>query len=223
MEDSVLTVTEYKDQLYKQLSRIGKSLSSDKRLELLNLLTHGPKTVEKLAELTGMTVANVSRHLQVLHDSKLVKFSKKGTYAYYSLVDESVADFLSALWKLSENHLSDINQIKKDFKGNMNETHTITLDELYEKLDRDTITLLDLRSEDEFNFRHIKGAISVPMDQLDIHLQKLPKDKEIAVYCRGKFCAVSTIAANKLNENGFTAYSMEDSVYEWEKYLQVSH
>ncbi|GAA0316946.1 ArsR/SmtB family transcription factor [Oceanobacillus oncorhynchi subsp. oncorhynchi] len=223
MRESLLSATEYKDQLYKQLSRIGKSLSSDKRLELLSLLTHGPKTVEKLAELSGMAIANVSRHLQVLNDSKLVKFTKKGTYAYYSLSDDSVADFLNSLWKISENHLSDINQIKRDFLENIDEVNVLTLEELYEKLEKDNITLLDLRTEEEFNYRHIEGAISVPEDRLDVYLQKLPKDNEIIVYCRGKFCAASAMAAHKLKENGFTAFSMEDSVYEWDKYLNVSH
>ncbi|MBP1917390.1 rhodanese-related sulfurtransferase/DNA-binding HxlR family transcriptional regulator [Lederbergia galactosidilyticus] len=220
MEELISSAKDYKDQLYKQLARVGKSLSSDKRLEILDLLSNGPKTVEKLARDSGMSVANVSRHLQILNDSRLVKFTKKGTYVIYSLTDESVVDFLYSLWKISENHISDINQIKRDFIKNLDGIETLSVDELYGKLAKEDIVLLDLRAEDEFENGHIEGAISVPMEELDLYLQKLPKDKEIIAYCRGKFCALSAIAAKKLKEHGFTAYSMDESFYAWEKYMK---
>ncbi len=174
MEELISSAKDYKDQLYKQLARVGKSLSSDKRLEILDLLSNGPKTVEKLARDSGMSVANVSRHLQVLNDSRLVKFTKKGTYVIYSLTDESVVDFLYSLWKISENHISDINQIKRDFIKNLDGIETLSIDELYGKLEKEDIVLLDLRAEDEFENGHIEGAISVPMEELDLFLQKLP-------------------------------------------------
>lgn len=223
MEELISSAKDYKDELYKQLARVGKCLSSDKRLEILNLLSHGPKTVEKLAQDTGMNVANVSRHLQVLNDSRLVKFTKKGTYAIYSLADPSVVEFLFSLWHLGENHLSDITRIKEDFLGHMEELYTLTMDEVYEKLKKENIILIDLRPADEYEAGHIEDAVSVPMENLDLYLQQLPRDKEVVAYCRGQFCAFSAIAAQKMKKQGFMAYRMAESIHEWQKYLELKH
>ncbi len=223
MEDLISSAKDYKDELFKQLSRIGKSLSSDKRLEILNLLAQGPKTVEKLAQDTGMNVANVSRHLQVLNDSRLVKFTKKGTYSIYSLVDPSVAEFLYSLWRIGENQLSDISRIKKDFISQMDGLYTLTMDEVYEKLKGGNVVLIDLRPEEEYEDGHIEGAVSVPMEKLDLYLKELPRDKEIVAYCRGKYCAFSDIAASKMKHEGLMAYSMAEGIYEWHRYMEQKH
>ncbi|MEI2379774.1 ArsR/SmtB family transcription factor [Priestia megaterium] len=223
MEELISSAKEYKDELYKQLSRIGKCLSSDKRLEILNLLAQGPKSVEKLTQDTGMNVANVSRHLQVLNDSRLVKFTKKGTYAIYSLADPSVVEFLFSLWRIAENQLSDITRIKEDFFGGMEDLYTLTMDQVHEKLDGGDVILLDLRPTEEYEAGHIEGAVSVPMEELDSYLQQLPKDKEVVAYCRGQFCAFSAIAVQKMSNQGFKAYRMAESIHEWEKYLELKH
>ncbi|QCR30425.1 ArsR/SmtB family transcription factor [Priestia megaterium] len=221
MEELISSAKDYKDELYKQLSRIGKCLSSDKRLEILNLLAQGPKSVEKLTQDTGMNVANVSRHLQILNDSRLVKFTKKGTYAIYSLADPSVVEFLFSLWGIAENQLSDITRIKEDFFKGMEGLYTLTMDQVYEKLNKKDVILLDLRPTEEYEAGHIEGAVSVPMEELDSHLQKLPKDKEIVAYCRGQFCAFSAIAAQKMKNQGFMAYRMAEGTHEWKKYLEL--
>ncbi|SIS03592.1 Rhodanese-related sulfurtransferase [Peribacillus simplex] len=223
MDELISSAKDYKDELYKQLSRIGKCLSSDKRLEILNLLAQGPKTVEKLTQDTGMNVANVSRHLQILNDSRLVKFTKKGTYAIYSLADPYVVEFLFSLWHIAENQLSDITRIKEDFLGGMEGLYTLTMDQVYEKLNREDVVLLDLRPTDEYNAGHIEGAVSVPMEKLDVYLQQLPRDKEVVAYCRGQFCAFSAIAAQKMKNQGFMAYRMAESFHEWQKYLELKH
>ncbi|MBO1510218.1 ArsR/SmtB family transcription factor [Metabacillus bambusae] len=223
MEELISSAKDYKDELYKQLSRIGKCLSSDKRLEILNLLAQGPKTVEKLTQDTGMNVANVSRHLQVLNDSRLVKFTKKGTYAIYSLADPSITDFLFSLWRIGENQLSDITRIKEDFLRPLEGLYTLTMDEVYEKLNSGDITLIDLRPAEEYEARHIEGAVSVPMEELELYLHELPRDKEVIAYCRGKFCAFSAIATQKMKEQGFMAYRMAESIHEWQKYLEQKH
>lgn len=223
MEDLISSAQDYKNELFRQLSRIGKSLSSDKRLEILNLLSESPKTVETLAKNTGMSVANVSRHLQVLNDSKLVTFTKKGTYAFYSLADPEVAEFLYSLWRIGESRLSDIAQMEDEFYGEMEGLYTLTMDEVYEKLEKEKVILLDLRPSEEYQAGHIDGAVSVPMEQLDSYLQGLPKDKEVIAYCRGKYCAYSAIAAKKMKSEGYTAYHMAENVYEWQKYLNLKH
>lgn len=223
MEELITFANNYKDELFKQISRVGKCLSSDKRLEILNLLSQGPKTVERLAQDSGMSVANVSRHLQVLNDSRIVKFTKKGTYAIYSLANPSVVDFLHSLWNIGEHQLSDITRIKEEYLGKMEGLYTLTMDEVYEKINRGNIVLVDLRPEEEYEAGHIEGAVSVPMEKLDKHLQELPRDKEVIAYCRGKFCALSAIAAQKMKHHGIKAYRMEEDIYEYQKYLDLKH
>lgn len=223
MEEFILSAEEYKNEMYKQLSRVGKSLSSDKRLEILNLLANGSKTVEKLAKDSGMSMANVSRHLQVLNDTRLVKYTKKGTYVIYSLADPLIADFLYTLWNVAEKQLSDISRIKKDFLDHTEGLYTLTMDQVYENLNEGNIVLIDLRPAEEYQAGHIEGSISVPMEKLDSYLQELPKDKEIVAYCRGQFCAYSAVAAQKMQASGLQAYRMAESFHEWEKYLELKH
>ncbi|EHU3551957.1 ArsR family transcriptional regulator [Listeria monocytogenes] len=215
MEELMSSAQEYKNQLYNQLSKVGKSLSSDKRLELLNLLGQSPKTVERLAIDSNMTVANVSRHLQVLKDAKLVKYTKNKNHIIYSLIDDSVKNFLFLLEKFGEKHISDIEKIRKDFIDNLDDIYTLSMDEVRSKISNNEAILLDLRDKDEFDYEHIENAISVPMEDLDFYLQDLSKNKEIIAYCRGKFCAFSAIATKTLNENGFKAYNMDEGLYEW--------
>lgn len=217
MEELMSSAQEYKNQLYKHLSKVGKSLSSDKRLELLNLLGQSPKTVERLAIDSNMTVANVSRHLQVLKDANLVKYTKNKNHIIYSLIDDSVKNFLFLLEKFGEKHISDIEKIRKDFIDNLDDIYTLSMDEVRSKISNNEAILLDLRDKDEFDYEHIENAISVPMEDLDFYLQDLSKNKEIIAYCRGKFCAFSAIATKTLNKNGFKAYNMDEGLYEWKQ------
>ncbi|MEK4730412.1 MULTISPECIES: metalloregulator ArsR/SmtB family transcription factor [unclassified Paenibacillus] len=207
--------TSIKERLYQQYARIGKCLSSDKRLELLDLLSNGPKSVELLAQHTGMSVANVSRHLQILLDSRLVKFRKEGTYAIYSLEDPVVTEFLVVLWKLCENRLSDIPRIKEDLLHQYEGIQTIAKEELIKRMASNSIVVLDIRPNDEYEAAHIKGSISVPMEELDAYLQTLPKQIELAVYCRGPYCVNTTEAVEHIKKKGFTAYRIDEGVQEW--------
>lgn len=213
----------FKDDLYQEFARIGKCLSSDKRLELLNLLSQGPKSVEKLVQNTEMSFANVSRHLQVLLDARLVKYSKKGTYVIYELADSSVSDFLLSLWRVCENQLTDVKRIKDDFFKHFNDLQTLSMDELRDKLESGTIILLDVRPKEEFEAGHIAGAISVPIDEFEQHLLYLPRDVEIAAYCRGPYCVYSAQAAQRLINEGFVAFRMEEGVHEWLEYNEHRH
>ncbi|NUU64045.1 ArsR/SmtB family transcription factor [Paenibacillus agri] len=205
----------FKDELYGQFARIGKCLSSDKRLELLHLLSQGPKSVEKLAKGTEMSVANVSRHLQVLLDARLVKFSKQGTYVIYTLENPEILGFLNSLWRLSESQLAEVTRIKTNFMNSFEEIQTLSLHEVLNKVEDGSIILLDVRPAEEFEAGHIPGAISVPMEELDTYLQGLSKDTRIAAYCRGPYCIFSTQAVEKMQQEGFTAFRIEEGVYEW--------
>lgn len=220
MENIYNEAKNFKDDLYKQLSRIGKCLSSDKRLEILNLLSQGSKSVEKLAACTDMSIANVSRHLQILLEAKLVKFTKKGTYVIYSLADPAIVDFLSSLWRISEKQLPDIGTIKRDFLENLDAIQTLSMDEVKEKLNNESIILLDLRPKEEYDTGHIVGAISVPIEDLEQFIQEFPQNAEIVAYCRGPLCVYSALAAQKLQAGGFTAYRMEEGINEWQRHFQ---
>lgn len=220
MTDKVLdSANTLKDELYRQLSRIGKCLSSDKRLEILTLLSQGSKTVEKLTSSSGMNFANVSRHLQVLLDANLVRFTKKGTHVIYSLADPAIVDLLASLWRISEKQLSDIARLKDDFMNNLDNIQTLTMDEVMEKINTESILLLDMRPKEEFEISHIEGAISVPMEELEHFMRELPRDSEIIAYCRGPLCVYSAIAVQKLQAEGFRAYRMDEGINEWQEHF----
>ncbi|MGQ3478222.1 MULTISPECIES: ArsR/SmtB family transcription factor [Paenibacillus] len=221
MEDMLNSAKIFKEDLYKQLARIGKCLSSDKRLEILNVLSNGSRTVEKIATCTDMNIANVSRHLQVLLDAKLVKFTKKGVYVIYSLADPEIIEFLSYLWRISEKQLPDISRMKDDFLNNLDDVQTLTMDEVREKINNDSIILVDLRPKEEYDMDHIAGAISMPMEELDALIREIPKNTEIIAYCRGPLCVYSALATQKLRSEGFTAFRMEEGLNEWQEHFQL--
>jgi rhodanese-related sulfurtransferase/DNA-binding transcriptional ArsR family regulator len=216
-------VRAFKEDLYRQFARIGKCLSSDKRLELMHLLSQGPKSVEKLAQATDMSVANVSRHLQILLDSNLVKYSKKGTYVIYTLASPEVARFLTCLLRISEMQLADIARLKTDFMNQYEDYQTLSLEEVLSKMEEGSIILLDVRPVDEFEADHIPGAISVPMEELHHYLQSLPKDIQIAAYCRGPYCVYATKAVEDMRREGFSAFRLEEGVNEWREYQAQRH
>ncbi|RKN78271.1 ArsR family transcriptional regulator [Paenibacillus ginsengarvi] len=218
-----LPIRAFKDDLYRQFARIGKCLSSDKRLELLHLLSQGPKSVEKMAEVTGMSVANVSRHLQILLDANLVKFNKKGTYVIYTLASLDIEAFLNSLWRISELQLGDVVRIKTDFMSRFADLQTLSLNEVLGKMEEGSMILLDVRPSDEFEAEHIPGAISVPMGDLHHYLQSLPKGTQIAAYCRGPYCVFAAEAVQQMQQEGFTAFVMEEGVYEWREYQAQIH
>ncbi|MBD3919192.1 metalloregulator ArsR/SmtB family transcription factor [Paenibacillus sp. PR3] len=223
MKEMLDSASAIKDDLYKQLARVGKSLSSDKRLEILHLLSQGSKTVEKLTAATGMNFANVSRHLQVLLDAKLVKYTKQGTHVIYSLADPSIIDFLNSLWRISEKQLPDIAKLKDDFINHLDNIQTLSMDQVREKLNNESIILLDLRPKEEYEVSHIAGAISVPMEELESVMNKLPQDVEFIAYCRGPLCVYSAIAAQKLQAEGYKAYRMDEGLNEWREHFKLPH
>ncbi|KAB2486607.1 ArsR/SmtB family transcription factor [Priestia endophytica] len=207
-----------KDLLYEGFARIGKSLSSPKRLEILDLLSQGPKSVEALSKDTTMSVANVSKHLQTLANSKLVKSHKKGNYVIYELTDEAIIDFLASLHILSEKQFLDIQQIKQEFLNGQFDLEGISFPELKERMDNGEVLLLDVRPREEYEKEHIPGAVSVPIKELEEKLASLPSDCNIVAYCRGTRCLMSVEAVELLKSKGINAYRLEEGVYEWKQF-----
>lgn len=208
---------EFKDNLFQQFARIGKSLSSEKRLEILNLLSQGPKSVEVLANSTGSGMANVSKHLQALFEARLVKYRKTGTYVYYELSNSAVSDFLSLFWQLGETQIPDIQRFKEELNQNFSDVRTLTLEELRQEMETGEIILLDVRPEDEYENDHIPGAISIPIEELENHLATIPKTDKVIAYCRGPYCIYAAQAVQLLGNKGFNAFRLKEGVLEWRK------
>ncbi|NEN85076.1 ArsR/SmtB family transcription factor [Paenibacillus elgii] len=212
----------WKDQLYQEFARIGKCLSSPKRLELLDLLSQGPKSVDQLVKITGMSVANVSQHLQTLHESRLVRSHRQGNFVIYEIAGLSVADFMVSLHRLSEKQLVEVQKLKTEMLQNHVNMEPIGLEELLKRMERGDVVLLDVRPQDEYETGHIPGAISIPMEDLEKHLASLPTDKEIVAYCRGPYCLMSAQAVEILKNKGIQASRLEEGVIEWKRYMEQS-
>src|SRR5699024_9831854 len=172
-----------KNILYGEFARIGKSLSSPKRLEILDLLSQGPKSVEALSKATTMSVANVSQHLQTLLNANLVKFEKKGNFVIYELADEIIAEFLLSFHRLSERQYAQVQQIKQEFMNDKLGMDGISLAELNERMEKGEVLLLDVRPKEEYETAHIPGAVSVPMEDLRDKLSTLPTNCDVVAYC----------------------------------------
>lgn len=211
---------EYKDSLYKELSRIGKSLGSDRRLEILDLLIQAPKSVEEISKELNISVANTSRHLQVLRDSHLVKTERDGNRIIYSLSSPLITKLIQLLTDIGENEISEMKAIQQKATTSEN-VKSISLEQA-QKGYKDGL-LLDVRPQDEYQEGHIKSAINIPLDVLSDKLTELPKDRQIIVYCRGRLCGNSNIATQILNSNGYNALSLNYSYYDWEKALESTN
>ena len=204
-----------KDLLYQEFARIGKSLSSPKRLEILDILSQGPKSVDALAKSTDMSVANVSQHLKTLFNSRLVKFKKEGNFVIYELADEVISDFLITFHALAEKQLIQVQQIKEEFLNAQLGLEGITLSELIPRMEKGEVLLLDVRPKEEFAEAHIPGAISIPIEELEDTLSSLQVNCDVVAYCRGPYCLMSVDAVKILKANGIKAFRMEQGVKEW--------
>jgi rhodanese-related sulfurtransferase/DNA-binding transcriptional ArsR family regulator len=206
---------QFKDALYEQFARLGKAVSSPKRLELIDLLGQGPRTVEALADQTGQTVANVSQHLQILRAARLVDARKEGLYVTYRVADDQVAAFFHALRSLAETRIEEVRQITRTFLEERDALEGVDADELVERVRSGTVTVLDVRPAEEFAAAHIPGAVSLPLSELKRRLDSLPKYREVVAYCRGPYCVFAIEAVELLRENGFKAVRMEEGIPEW--------
>ncbi|MBW2200555.1 MAG: metalloregulator ArsR/SmtB family transcription factor [Deltaproteobacteria bacterium] len=205
----------FKDAIYEQFSRIGKAVSSPKRLELLDLLCQGEKTVETLSQETGLTVANTSQHLQTLRAARLVEAEKEGLYVKYRLADQMVCEFFRSMRVLAENRLAEVEMIKRRFLEVREDMEPVNRNNLLKRVIDAAVTVLDVRPVEEYRAGHIPGALSVPLGQLKKLLSKLPRDQEIVAYCRGPYCVLAVEAVEMLRKQGFKAIRLEDGIQDW--------
>ncbi|WP_263789972.1 ArsR/SmtB family transcription factor [Salinibacter sp.] len=205
----------FKNELYDQFARMGKAFSSASRLELIDLLAQRERSVDELAEETGMSVANTSRHLQVLKKERLVRRRKDGTRAYYRLAGPEVFRAWRAMRVLAESRLSEIEETVRHYLSDREEMEALSPDELETRLQDDDVVVLDVRPEEEYETGHIPGARSIPVDQIEEHLGELPEDKEIVAYCRGPYCVYSDDAVRRLREQGYDARRLKEGLPDW--------
>ena len=205
----------FKDAIYEQFARIGKSVASPKRLELLDLLCQGEKSVETLAREAGLSLANASQHLQVLRAARMVEAEKQGLYVVYRVADATVCDFIRSMRVMSENRLAEIEMIKRRFLNGRAGMEPVDRQSLLERVRQGAVTVLDVRPEEEYRHGHIPGALSVPLSRLKHLVGRLPKDQEIVAYCRGPYCVLSVEAVDFLRKQGFQAVRLEEGVQDW--------
>lgn len=205
---------QFKNDIYDQFSRIGKAVSNPRRLELLDILCQGERTVEGLAKATAMPVASTSQHLQILKNSRLVEQEKKGLYVVYRPAP-MVCEFFLSMRRIAETRIAEIEQIKNRFLAGKEGMEPIDRDTLLMRIREDTVTILDVRPPEEFRAGHIDGAVSVPLEDLELMLAKLSKNQEIVAYCRGPYCVLSIQAVELLNQHGFHALRLEEGVQDW--------
>ncbi|MBD3297311.1 MAG: metalloregulator ArsR/SmtB family transcription factor [candidate division Zixibacteria bacterium] len=211
-----LTQQDYKDLLYRQFALVGKAVSSNRRLELLDLLCQGERTVEDLARETGASISSVSQHLQVLKTAKLVNSRKEGLYVYHFLADESVGEFWRALRALAFSRSAELREMVQSIVEGRDDLEQVSHEELMERARRGEVIVLDVRPEVEYQSGHIADAVSIPIDRLEAHLKELPKDREVVAYCRGPYCLFSLEAVDLLRSHGYKARRLIDGYPEWE-------
>lgn len=206
---------EAKDRLYEAFARTAKAAASPKRIELLELMAQGERTVEALAQAAGMGVTNTSAHLQVLARSRLVATRRQGTKVFYRLAGDDVAAFVVALRDLARSRLPEVDQVVRDYFTARDALEPLTREELAARTGRGNVVILDVRPAGEFAAGHIPGALSVPLDQLDAALARLPKRAEIVAYCRGPYCVLAPQAIERLRAKGYRARRLADGLPEW--------
>lgn len=205
----------FKDSIYEQFARLGKALSAPKRLELLDLLCQGPRTVEDLAAQAGVSIANGSQHLQVLRAARLVEAEKKGLYVEYRLADEEVCRFFIALRGLAESRLAEVEQVARDYFEARGALEAVESEELLRRVKTGEVTVLDVRPPEEYRAGHIPRALSIPLGELAARLEEVPKGREVVAYCRGPYCVMAVEAVALLRKKGFAAHRLEAGVIDW--------
>ncbi len=204
-----------KQALFEQFARVGKAAASASRLEILDLLAQGEKSVETLAHQAGLSVKNASAHLRTLRAASLVETRRDGTYVHYRLADPAVHDLLRCLQDIAARQLAEVRELVRDFFRDPEGLEPLSPEELAERLERGDVTVLDVRPEDEFRSGHIPGALSLPLARLRTELERVPTGLEVIAYCRGPYCVLAMEAAELLRRHGVRARRLEVGLPDW--------
>jgi len=197
------------------IAALARAMGHEHRLALLEQLAQGECTVEGLSQRAGLSLANVSQHLQKMRASGLVVARRAGKHVLYRLADGPVVEALTALRRLAEHNLAEVRQVAEGYYGRLDGMAPVSREALRAMLEDGTVTLLDVRPEDEYRAGHVPGALNITLDALEQRLAELPRDREIVAYCRGPYCILAYEAARSLRRHGFRVRRLEDGLPEW--------
>jgi rhodanese-related sulfurtransferase/DNA-binding transcriptional ArsR family regulator len=201
--------------LFTQFAAVAKSLAHAHRLEILEQLAQGERSVEVLAQRTGLSVANTSQHLQQMRRAGIVAARREGKFIFYALADEAVLDLVSALRRIAERNIAEVERVIRSYFNDRDSMEPVSRAELLEKSRAGVVTVLDVRPRDEFALGHLPGAVNIPLRELEARLAELDGAQEIVAYCRGPYCVLSYEAVAALRARGFNVRRLEDGLPEW--------
>jgi rhodanese-related sulfurtransferase len=207
--------TSPKREVFANLARVGMALSSPIRIEYLELLAQAERSVEQLATLTRTTIANTSQHLQKLRQAGLIVGRKEGLYVYYRLAGDEVVEMLSAMSRVGEAYVAEVERIVRLYFASKDELEPIPAKELLDRARKGLVTVLDVRPPEEFAAGHVPGAINIPIHELEKRIKELPRRREVVAYCRGPYCLMSYDAVSALRRKGLKARRLEAGMPEW--------
>ena len=203
--------------LFAQFATVAKSLGHAHRLELLEQLAQGERSVEVLADRSGISIANASQHLQHMRRAGLVTNRRDGKFVYYRLADDGVLDLLAALRRIAEQNLAEVERVVRRYFDERDSLEPVTREELLDRSRAGTVTILDVRPDDEFALGHLPGALNIPLRELKARLGEIDAQQEVVAYCRGPYCVLSYEAVAQLRARGLKARRLEDGLPEWRK------
>lgn len=214
---------EFKDAMYDGLARLIKALANANRLEIIEMLSQGEKSIEGVVRTTGLSIANASQHLQVLKNNNIVMARKEGYFVYYSIVNNYFLNLYQQIVKYAIHEIAELEKIMNRQREDNKSRDAVSLDELESMINGKNVMLLDVRPFNEYEAGHITGALSVPMNELIERLKELPQEKEIVAYCRGPFCALADEAVKILREKGYKIRRLDDGYPEWKiRHLEIN-
>lgn len=211
-----MSTTGPKQTIYGSLAEVAQALGHAHRLELLEHLAQGERSVEELSARASLTFANTSRHLQILRRARLVETERRGKHVLYRLAgDTEVVALMQALGRVGERNVAEVNRVMTDYFRARDTLEAVSRDDLLARLQDGMVTVLDVRREDEFAVGHLPGALNIPLAELERRLGELPADREVIAYCRGPYCVLSFEAVAALRERGYRVHRLEDGYPEW--------
>ena len=210
-----MSKNQFKHDLFVQFARVGKALSNANRLALLEFVAQGARSVEQLAKVSGLSIANASQHLQELRQAGLVTARKEGLRVYYELSGGDVIELLDIIRRVAEDRIAEVQKLVRTYLTTKDALEPIAAKELLGRVRNGLVTVLDVRPSEEYQAGHLPGALNIPLSELEGRLRKLPKTKEIVAYCRGPYCVLAFEAVKLLRERGFNARRLEAGLPEW--------
>jgi rhodanese-related sulfurtransferase len=205
----------FKQQLFAQFAVVAKAMANPNRLELLEFLAQGERTVEGLAQAAGLSVANTSQHLQQMRHAGLVLSRKEGLHVFYRLSGSDVIMALACLRRVAENHLTEVSYLIDSYLTIKDNLEPLAAAVLIERAREGLVTVLDVRPHDEYAAGHLPGAINIPLHELEQRLAEIPRQNEVVAYCRGPYCVLAFNAVRQLRDEGYRAQRLENGYPEW--------